>query len=216
MKKYIVFFFFVILALLLPKAFAHENPYKVFIDAKECNLYLLKNDVLIKTYHCAVGKESTPSPIGSWTINYKNRWGGGFGGSFMGINCPWGIFGIHGTTHPESIGWCASKGCIRMYNNDADELYRTIEHGTPVVIENGCFGAFGTGFREIRSGMYGADLMAIQKRLAELGYAVGTADGVYGESTRRAIHQYQKDIGLAPDDTISVDLIKSMGFILME
>ncbi|MDI6732713.1 MAG: L,D-transpeptidase family protein [Planctomycetota bacterium] len=43
--------------------------------------------------------------------------------------------GIHGTTNPESIGKKISNGCIRMYNNDVEEVYDLISENTRVVIE---------------------------------------------------------------------------------
>ncbi|MGN1301954.1 MAG: L,D-transpeptidase family protein [Clostridia bacterium] len=92
----------------------------------------------------------------------------------MGLNVPWGKFGIHGTLNPYSLGWASSHGCIRMNNDDVAELYSTVPVGTKVVIVNGPYGDFGTGFRDLKSGMYGSDVMQIQKRLKELGFFSGT------------------------------------------
>ena len=86
----------------------------------------------------------------------------------MGLNVPWGKFGIHGTLDPYSVGWASSHGCIRMNNDDVAELYKIVPIGTKVIIRNGPYGDFGTGFRDLKSGMYGADVMEIQKRLKEL------------------------------------------------
>ena len=97
--------------------------------------------------------------------------GGGFSdGSFLGLNVPWGKFGIHGTQDPYSLGWASSHGCIRMNNNDVSELYKIIPVGTKVVIVNGVYGPFGNGFRYLKSGMYGSDVMEIQKKLKALGF----------------------------------------------
>ena len=87
----------------------------------------------------------------------------------MGLNVPWGKFGIHGTLDPYSVGWASSHGCIRMNNDDVAELYNIIPVGTKVVIANGSYGDFGTGFRDLKSGMYGSDVLQIQKKLKELG-----------------------------------------------
>ena len=92
----------------------------------------------------------------------------------MGLNVPWGKFGIHGTLDPYSVGWASSHGCIRMNNKDVAELYSIVPVGTKVVIINGSYGDFGTGFRDLKSGMYGSDVMQIQKKLKELGYFTGT------------------------------------------
>ena len=61
-----------------------------------------------------------------------------------------------------------------MNNEDVAELYSTVTVGTKVVIVNGPYGYFGTGFRDLKSGMYGSDVMQIQKRLKELGFFTGT------------------------------------------
>ena len=92
----------------------------------------------------------------------------------MGLNVPWGKFGIHGTLDPYSVGWASSHGCIRMNNDDVAELYSIVPIGTKVVIANGPYGNFGTGFRNLKSGMYGSDVMQIQKKLKELGFFTGT------------------------------------------
>lgn len=60
-----------------------KDVYHILVDVETSKLYLFKNDVLEKEYKCAGGKQSTPSPIGNWTINSKGKWGEGFGGSWM-------------------------------------------------------------------------------------------------------------------------------------
>lgn len=60
-----------------------KDVYHILVDVEASKLYLFKNDVLEKEYKCAGGKPSTPSPIGTWTINSKGKWGEGFGGSWM-------------------------------------------------------------------------------------------------------------------------------------
>lgn len=42
---------------------------------------------------------------------------------------------IHGTNHEESIGTPTSIGCIRMCNQDVIDLYRRVEVGSEVLIE---------------------------------------------------------------------------------
>jgi L,D-transpeptidase YbiS len=42
---------------------------------------------------------------------------------------------IHGTNHEEDIGTPSSIGCIRMCNNDIVELFRLVEVGSEVLIE---------------------------------------------------------------------------------
>lgn len=42
--------------------------------------------------------------------------------------------GIHATINPSSIGWASSRGCPRMYQADAEELFDLVTLGTPVTI----------------------------------------------------------------------------------
>jgi len=70
----------------------NSSTYKILVDVEDSKLFLFENNELIKTYKCSGGKTSTPSPIGKWTIISKAKWGEGFGGSWMGLNVPWGQF----------------------------------------------------------------------------------------------------------------------------
>ena len=102
----------------------------------------------------------------------------------MGFDVPWGKFGIHGTSEPYSVGWASSHGCIRMNNSEVAQVYKYIPYGTKVTIIDGPYGKFGKGFRDLKSGMYGSDVQEIQKRLAELGFFTGTANGKFRSRNR--------------------------------
>ncbi len=45
-------------------------------------------------------------------------------------------FGIHGTTEPEGIPGAVSRGCIRMRNEDVEELFHFVPLGTKVLIQD--------------------------------------------------------------------------------
>lgn len=130
----------------------------------------------------------------------------------MGFNVPWGDFGIHGTIDPYSVGWASSHGCIRMNNDEVAELYNIVPIGTKVTIVDGVYGDFGKGLRNLRSGMYGADVMQIQRRLKELGFFNGNPNGKFGAETEKAVQKYCKENGLYIRKTIDVELQKHMGF----
>ena len=55
-----------------------SNSYKILVDVEDSKLYLFENNELKKEYKCSGGKWSTPSPIGTWTIVSKAKWGEGF------------------------------------------------------------------------------------------------------------------------------------------
>lgn len=87
----------------------------------------------------AIGKQATPTPLGHYHITRKIINPGGILGSrWMELSIPShdGPYGIHGTTHPWSIGNAVSNGCIRMHNHDAETVFSQISIGTPVIIVN--------------------------------------------------------------------------------
>lgn len=112
----------------------YRDEYTIKIDVKNHALSLIKYDKIYKVYPVAVGKPSTPTPLGFWKIVKKGLWGEQFGGHFMQLNVSYGIYGIHGTDEPWSIGKSVSHGCVRMYSSDAAEVYNLTSIGTPVNI----------------------------------------------------------------------------------
>ncbi|WP_207644727.1 L,D-transpeptidase family protein [Caloranaerobacter ferrireducens] len=188
----------------------------VDIDKKYLYLYDADTNKVIKKYVVATGKPSTPTPIGSFKIIEKAKWGGGFGSRWMRINVPWGKYGIHGTDKPTSIGYNASHGCVRMRNKDIEELYGIVKYNTPVILFSGPFGPFGYGFRILRPGDRGSDVQEVQRRLKRKGYYYGPIDGIYGDSMKYALYRFLKDNKLPKDDRIGYLVYKKLGIILME
>ncbi|MGH3682162.1 MAG: peptidoglycan-binding domain-containing protein, partial [Natronosporangium sp.] len=56
-----------------------------------------------------------------------------------------------------------------------------------------------TLFHSVPDPLVGEDVRSLQERLLEMGYDVGRADGIYGARTARALAQFQREVGLAPD-----------------
>lgn len=193
-----------------------KKPISILIDVSSNTLYVFQTGNLIKTYVIASGTEKTPSPIGTWKIVSKGTWSGGFGGHWMGLNVPWGKYGIHGTSRPDSIGDHASHGCIRMRNSDAADLYKIAKFGTIVTIWGGSFGRFGEYFKSLKPGMRGADVYEIQRLLKNDGYFNGDPDGIYGEGMKYIVHKFEKDNGLPIKDTIDVDFYKKLNVQMVE
>lgn len=194
----------------------NQTNYLILIEIDEKILYLFQDGKCIKKYPISSGKPELPSPIGEWKIIDKGNWGDGFGGRWMGLNVRWGTYGIHGTTKSSSIGRAASHGCIRMYNKDIKELYDIVPIGTTVIIKNGPYGPFGTGFRNLRPGDSGADVLAVQKRLKELGYFNGDETGIYEDDLKQAIYKFQKDNYLRIKYTLTRIDYNTMGFMEFE
>lgn len=173
--------------------------YSIYIDTTNFTLTLNQNGSVINTYPVAVGAPSTPTPLGDWRIIQKTlNPGGPFGTRWMKINVPWGGYGIHGTDNPSSIGTAASHGCVRMYNEDVNELYDIVPLGTPVRIVGATF----TG-RILRPGVEpGEDIAEVQRILQMLGYYRGSITGEYDSATEQAVMDFQRDFGLTPDGVV--------------
>ncbi|NMB27405.1 MAG: L,D-transpeptidase family protein [Tissierellia bacterium] len=195
-----------------------KNNLAILIEVDRKQLYLidLSSNKIIKKYVIASGKPDTPTPLGTFEIVEKARWGGGFGSRWMGLNVPWGRYGIHGTNQPGSIGFNASAGCIRMRNKDVEELYNIVEHNTTVSIVNGEYGPFSHGFKTLKPGDRGADVMEVQKRLKFKGYYLGPLDGIYGEGMKQSLIQYLRDNNMPLTDRIGHQIYKKLDIILMD
>jgi lipoprotein-anchoring transpeptidase ErfK/SrfK len=121
---------------------------KIVIIRAANTLYLYNGDTIIKSYKIAVGKKTTPTPLGQFRIVNRIVNPGWFpqgkdpvpagvtanpvGTRWMGLSEKG--YGIHGTNKPSSIGKMASKGCIRMKNKDIEDLFALVKVGTPVEI----------------------------------------------------------------------------------
>ncbi|MCT8138368.1 L,D-transpeptidase family protein [Anaerobacillus sp. CMMVII] len=107
--------------------------FSIVVSIGNRNLTLRKNQTVIKTYPIAVGRILHETPTGEFiVINKAPNPGGPFGTMWMSLSKK--HYGIHGTNDPSSIGKAVSKGCIRMYNHDVNELASTIPIGTRVII----------------------------------------------------------------------------------
>ncbi|MGE7920747.1 L,D-transpeptidase family protein [Viridibacillus sp. NPDC093762] len=108
-------------------------PYQIDVSLDNRWLRLYKDGVLQKQYPIAVGKMLTNTPVGNFIIiNKAPNPGGPFGTMWMSLSKD--TYGIHGTNDPSSIGKAVSHGCIRMHNEDVEELASIIPIGTPVFI----------------------------------------------------------------------------------
>ncbi len=108
-------------------------PYQIDVSVNNRWLKLLKDGVLQKQYPIAVGRILFGTPVGKFIIiNKAPNPGGPFGTMWMSLSKE--HYGIHGTNDPSSIGKAVSKGCIRMFNKDVEELSRIVPIGTAVSI----------------------------------------------------------------------------------
>ncbi len=130
----------------VPPAQAIQQPdqREIVVSLEDRKLALIQNGEVRKVYTVAVGKPSTPSPEGTFTIQRRvanpTYYHDGktvppgpqnpVGTRWMGLSKPG--YGIHGTNEPRSIGKATSHGCIRMAQADLEEFYSLVAVGDTV------------------------------------------------------------------------------------
>lgn len=140
---------------------AGDAPGTIVVDVYARKLYYVLDGGRAIRYGIAVGREGLTFK-GSGNIGRKEQWpswtptrnmvrtrpdlyaafAGGLPG---GLDNPLGaralylyrggrdsMFRIHGTIDNASIGRATSAGCIRLFNQDAIDLYNRVDYGTPV------------------------------------------------------------------------------------
>jgi len=118
----------------------------VVVSLEDRRLALVEDGMVKKVFPVAVGKETTPSPTGQFTIvdrvenpTYYHQGEVVPPGPRNPVGTRWiGLdekgYGIHGTNAPHSIGKAASHGCIRMGRRDLEELFTQVRSGDQVEI----------------------------------------------------------------------------------
>lgn len=189
----------------------------IWVELDRKRLIVYENGEETAVFPIASGARDTPSPVGVFRVN--NRFStalSGFGTRFLGLNVPWGQYGIHGTNQPSSIGSNASHGCIRLSVKNSEKLYAMVPMGARVVIEGGAYGPLYTGLRTLKEGDRGADVYQLQRRLIGRGFLHGNADGVFGPSTRQAVISARKKYRLTETDQADQALQRALGMALFE
>lgn len=120
--------------------------FSIIVDKSQNTLTLKSGEEIFKVYRVATGRDNL-TPVGTFKIVNKlpnpvwyavgavvppespenilgSRW--------LGISEPG--YGIHGTKDPSSIGEQVTQGCVRMRNEEVEELYAIVPIGTEVTI----------------------------------------------------------------------------------
>ncbi|WP_378956378.1 L,D-transpeptidase family protein [Pelosinus sp. sgz500959] len=119
----------------------------IVINLPSRMLELYSGNTFIKEYPVAIGKSSTPTPLGKFTVIDKEInpvWvpPGRDYSVPSGPDNPLGyrwigfveLYGIHGNNAPWSIGQAVSNGCVRMLEENVEELFEIVQYGTPVKV----------------------------------------------------------------------------------
>ena len=131
----------------------------VVVNIPEMRLYLFPQNtrpgevVTVRTWAVGIGSDETPSPLGAFRVTAKDKhptWyvpdsiyrtmdppkrrvvppgpDNPMGDYRMRLSK--GLYSIHGTDTPWSIGRLTTHGCIRLYPEDIGELFRLVHRGT--------------------------------------------------------------------------------------
>ena len=142
----------------LPTVIDYHGPHKagtIIVNTNERFLYLVERDGTARRYGVGVGRPGFEW-AGSHKVTRKAEWpswrppaemrarqpglpvfmeGGprnplGARALYLGST----LYRIHGSNEPWSIGKAVSSGCIRMRNQDVEDLYERVRVGTKVVV----------------------------------------------------------------------------------
>jgi len=126
-----------------------KGPFSVDVSLSNFELTVHARGYFVRRYKIGIGKDGA-TPVGTHMVlnkvenpQYTNPEGkviaaddltNPLGERWIDIGDG---YGIHGTIDPKSIGEARSKGCIRMRNEDVEELYNLLTIGSQVVIRRG-------------------------------------------------------------------------------
>lgn len=121
-------------------------PFSIEVSIRQNSLVLKQGENEIKRYPVSTGSKGN-TPEGTFKIVNKlvdPTWyhdgreippgdpENGLGTRWLGFDLKG--YGIHGTIEPEKIGKPASLGCVRMRNEDVEEIFDFVPTGTEVVV----------------------------------------------------------------------------------
>lgn len=123
-----------------------RGPFAAVVELADYSMTVHLQGYFVKRYAVGVGKDGA-SPIGKHAVLNKvvNPQYTAPDGKVLSGDDPanplgerWidlgHSYGIHGTIEPDSIGRAASRGCIRLGNEDVIEVYNFLVNGSEVVI----------------------------------------------------------------------------------
>ncbi len=131
-----------------------KGPLHAVVDKSEFQLTLYLGDAIVRTYPISIGAVGRDTPTGLWVVTpgkkqvnpawtdpdthkhyYPNDPDNPLGERWIGLDGLEGDavgrtgFGIHGTIRPDEIGKRASRGCIRLLNEDVEVVYEMLTEG---------------------------------------------------------------------------------------
>lgn len=127
-----------------------ETRLVIRLELKKLEHY--EGDTLIKEYDIAVGQADWETPVGHFAVLNLRKdplWQHPITGEAIptGPDNPLGSrwigfafedkyhIGIHGTNQEELVGQAVSHGCVRMRDDEIQELFQKVAIGTPITVQ---------------------------------------------------------------------------------
>jgi len=124
-----------------------HGPFSARVDLSDFELIVLHKGRYVKRYPIGIGKEQS-TPTGTFTVKDKltnptfydsvngevihaDNPNNPLGERWIGIGDG---YGIHGTIKPDSVGKAESRGCLRLREQDINEVYNLLVIGSTVVV----------------------------------------------------------------------------------
>lgn len=121
-------------------------PHRVRVDLSDRSVVVWENDEIVFESTVAVGRDSAPTPVGSFYIRDIIDWTpesvygprvlalSSFSEAIDQINGGDAVVAIHGTNAPWDLGKAVSLGCIRLDNEMVLALADLVGPGTPIEV----------------------------------------------------------------------------------
>lgn len=127
-----------------PSLTIDEDQWLIAVDLSQQTLFVYRGRELRGTYPISTGKGPDETPRGVWVISEKITDPGPgtqFGTRWMRLDrfdpltgdSQRTDYGIHGTDEEDQIGTPVSAGCVRMFNQQIEEVFRWVPLGTLVM-----------------------------------------------------------------------------------
>lgn len=126
--------------------FASSTNYFIWVDTKNFKVNIFEgsknNWKLIKSYLCSIGKPSTPTPKGNFTVGIKGlSFGASHGyiaryytqikGNYLFHSI---LYNLDGSIRDGRLGMAISDGCVRLALQNAKWIFDNIPKGTAIYI----------------------------------------------------------------------------------
>ena len=127
--------------------YSSSTQFLIYVDLNNFKVNIFKGKknqwIILKSYLCTIGKNSTPTPKGTFKIGVKGLYFGvnkgykcwyysSFKGNYLFHSI---IYNLDGSIRDGRLGMKLSDGCIRLLKDNAKYIWDNVPRGTSVIIK---------------------------------------------------------------------------------